>query len=93
MNTYELVRRVISEECSVPIDKIFPETNILEDLGIDSLDVLDIVYRIDQDLRIKIPVDQWIDSVNQTRAEAAEYFVVSAFCEKLDALLGSSIAE
>ena len=46
--TFETVANIISETCDIPRDKIKPESHAINDLGIDSLDFLDIAFAIDK---------------------------------------------
>ena len=43
----EKVRRIISEYLEYPMDKIGPETRIVEDLGADSLDIVEIIAELE----------------------------------------------
>jgi acyl carrier protein len=86
MSMLELVRRIVSEEGHIPAEVILPTTNIMADLGIDSLALVDMVYRLDQELEIEIPIQRWLADVGQRGMPVEDYFVVSALCEKLEAL-------
>ena len=50
---------------------------MINDLGIDSLDFLDIVFAIDKAFGIKVPVESWTQEVNAGKAPAEQYFVTS----------------
>lgn len=59
------------------------------DLGIDSLDFLDIVFAIDKAFGIKIPLEQWTQEVNEGKVETDEYFVLKNLCAKIDELVAA----
>ena len=46
--TFEAVAEIISDTSDIPLDEISPEKNAFTDLGIDSLDFLDIAFAIDK---------------------------------------------
>ena len=47
-STFETVADIISEICDIPRENISPESHVIDDLGIDSLDFLDVAFAIDQ---------------------------------------------
>jgi len=54
--TSELLTRIIREKFEVDPAKILPEATI-EDIGIDSLDIFDVVFAAEEALNIKVPND------------------------------------
>ena len=68
--------------CDLPT----PESHTIDDLGIDSLDFLDIVFAIDKEFGIKIPLEQWTQEVNEGKVSTEEYFVLKNLCAKIDEL-------
>ena len=56
------VKKILSDQFSVSDDKITEQTNILEDLGADSLDVVDILMSLEDEFEIEIP-DEAIDKI------------------------------
>lgn len=51
----EKVKAILSEQFDVEEDTITPETSITEDLGADSLDVVDLLMSIEDEFEIEIP--------------------------------------
>ena len=47
-STFDTVANIISETCDIPRETIKPESHAINDLGIDSLDFLDIAFAIDK---------------------------------------------
>ena len=45
----EKVRNFLTEELEIDEDKIFPESRLREDMGIDSLEIVDIVVLVEDD--------------------------------------------
>ena len=63
-STFDTVAKIISETCDIPQETIKPESHAIDDLGIDSLDFLDIAFAIDKAFGIKMPLEQWTQEVN-----------------------------
>ncbi len=54
----EKVKAILSEQFDTEEDKITPETSIADDLGADSLDVVDLLMSIEDEFEIEIPDDE-----------------------------------
>ena len=52
---FEKVKEIISDELGLDADEITLETNILEDLGADSLDAVELIMSIEEEYDIMIP--------------------------------------
>ena len=59
---FEKVKAILSEQFDVEEDTITMESNIAEDLGADSLDVVDLLMSIEDEFEIEIP-DSEIENV------------------------------
>ena len=66
--TFDQVATIIAETCDIPRDTITPESHAIDDLGIDSLDFLDIAFAIDKAFGIKLPLEKWTQEVNDGKA-------------------------
>lgn len=53
----ETVKDTIANQLNVDIDKIESETSIIEDLGADSLDAVEILMSLEEAFEIDIPDD------------------------------------
>jgi acyl carrier protein len=91
-STFETVAQVISETTDVPVADIKPEAHAIDDLGIDSLDFLDIVFALDKKFGIKIPLEAWTQEVNQGKASVEDYFVLKNLCARIDELVAAKNA-
>ncbi len=85
--TFDIVAEIIAETSEIPVADITPESHTIDDLGIDSLDFLDIVFAVDKEFGIKIPLEQWTQNVNDGNATTEEYFVMKNLCGKIDELI------
>ena len=84
--TFDKVADIIAETSEIHRDSITPDSHTIDDLGIDSLDFLDIVFAIDKEFGIKIPLEQWTQEVNDGKVATEEYFVLKNLCSKIDEL-------
>jgi acyl carrier protein len=88
-STFETVAGIISEICDIPRENISPDSHAIDDLGIDSLDFLDVAFAIDQAFDIKMPLEQWIQDVNDGKATTEQYFVMKNLCAQIDQLVAA----
>ena len=91
-STFDTVADIISETCDIPRDTITPESHAINDLGIDSLDFLDVAFAIDKAFGIKMPLEQWTAEVNEGKATTDQYFVLKGLCAQIDALVAAKSA-
>lgn len=84
--TFDAVADIIAETCNIERDSITPESHAIDDLGIDSLDFLDVTFAIDKQFGIKMPIEAWMKEVNEGRATTDDYFVMGNLCAKIDEL-------
>ncbi|MGJ8569798.1 MAG: acyl carrier protein [Hoeflea sp.] len=84
--TFDKVADIIAETSEIDRESITTESHTIDDLGIDSLDFLDIVFAVDKEFGIKIPLEQWTQEVNDGKASTEEYFVLGNLCAKIDEL-------
>jgi acyl carrier protein len=87
--TFEKVAKIIADTSEIDIDTITPESHTIDDLGIDSLDFLDIVFAIDKEFGIKVPLEKWTQDVNDGKASTEDYFLMKNLCTKIDGLVAA----
>lgn len=90
--TFEKVAQIISDNGDVPIGDIKAESHVMTDLGVDSLAFLDIAFEIDQTFNIKLPIDDWMQSVNEGKVKSEEFFLVGNLCKNIDQLVAHAVA-
>ena len=91
-STFERVAKIISDTSEIDIDTITPESHTIDDLGIDSLDFLDIAFAIDKAFGIKMPLEKWTQEVNEGKATTAQYFVLENLSARIDELVAAKNA-
>ena len=83
------IANIIAETCDIPRDTIKPESHAIDDLGIDSLDFLDIAFAIDKAFGIKLPLEKWTQEVNDGKATTEQYFVLKNLSARIDELVAA----
>ncbi len=58
MAVFDKVKELISEQLDVKADDITEASSIQDDLGADSLDVVDLVMALEDEFEVEIPEDQ-----------------------------------
>lgn len=79
MNLEEKVRKIIADTLSKSESEIKPESSLTEDLGADSLEIVELAMAMEEEFSIEIPdediekiatVKDIIDYINEHRAES-----------------------
>ena len=52
------VKAIIAEQISVPVEKVHDEAKFIEDLGADSLDIVELMMNIEEAFDVDIPDDE-----------------------------------
>ncbi len=55
MNTIDKVKKIIAEQLCISTDDISDSANIIEDLGADSLDVVELLMTFEDEFKVSIP--------------------------------------
>lgn len=70
--TFERVKKVIVEQLDVPEEEVKPEAHFVDDLGADSLDVVELVMGLEEEFDIEIPDE---DAEKITRVQEAVTYI------------------
>lgn len=57
MTTFEQVKKIVAEKLGVPEEKVTESAAFVNDLGADSLDVVEFVMEVEKEFDIQIPDD------------------------------------
>lgn len=68
---FEKMKQILAEQLDADIDSITMETDIADDLGADSLDVVEMLMSIEDEFEVEIP-DEKIESL-KTVGQVVEY--------------------
>jgi acyl carrier protein len=55
MSTFDRVKKVLVEQLDVDEDAVTPVASIVDDLGADSLDVVEIIMGLEEEFDVEIP--------------------------------------
>lgn len=86
-DVFQTLVNAIVEVCGIDPSDITEDKHIIDDLGVDSIDFLDITYELDKKYNIKIPVDNWVALINENVARSEDYFVVKSFIDQVGRLI------
>ena len=71
MSLEQRVREIIVEQLGVSAEEAVPQASFIEDLGADSLDILELVMAMEEEFDVEIP-DEDAEKI-QTVAAAIQY--------------------
>jgi acyl carrier protein len=57
--TESVIQNILHEQCGVPANVIGPKAHLGRDLGLDSLDVAELMLSLEKELYISIPNGDW----------------------------------
>lgn len=80
MAVYPKIAEIIAAALPCEIEKVKPEASLIDDLGAQSIDFLDIIFRIERAFKVKIPRGKIIEEArgDLSAAEFDQRGVVSA---------------
>jgi len=90
---FEEVRKAISETLNIDKDSIMPESSLIRDLGAESLDFLDINYRLEQAFGIKMARHFVLEHVEEMFGEGSAIDDNSQLTDKAVTLLKNRLGE
>ncbi len=68
---FDRVKAIVVEQLGVEADRVTPQSKFVEDLGADSLDVVELVMALEEEFDLEIP-DEDAEKI-ATVGEAAKY--------------------
>ncbi|MGB0564833.1 MAG: acyl carrier protein [Spirulinaceae cyanobacterium] len=71
---FERIQKVIVDQLEVPNEDVKPEASFADDLGADSLDIVELVMALEEEFDVEIPDDaaEGIDTVGKAVNYIAE---------------------
>ncbi len=76
MSTFDRVKKVVVEQLDVAEDEVTPQASFVDDLGADSLDVVELVMGLEEEFDVEIP-DEDAEKIT-TVQEAVDYIDAKA---------------
>ncbi|WP_375289517.1 acyl carrier protein [Qipengyuania sp.] len=71
-DTAERVQKIVVEHLGVEAEKVTPEANFIDDLGADSLDIVELVMAFEEEFGVEIPDDDAAEKI-ATVGDATKY--------------------
>lgn len=68
---FDKVKEIIADQLGLEEDSITPESDIVEDLGADSIDAIDLILAVQEEFEIEIP-DEAVESI-KTISDIVKY--------------------
>lgn len=68
---FEKIKQLLADQLDADVDKMTAETKIADDLGADSLDVVELLMSIEDEFEVEIP-DEEIENM-KTIGDVTEY--------------------
>ena len=93
MDTLDLLRSALHEECGVEPQTVTGGTHLLNDIDIDSLDLLRASYRIERTCGVKLPVQQWIALEYGDTAVEKSPFLAQEVCRYIEHAMSEAPGE
>ncbi len=60
------VRKVIASQLEIDEEKVIPDASVIDDLGADSLDIVEIIMSLEEEFGIEIP-DEDAEKLNRVK--------------------------
>ena len=57
MDSLEIVRKIVSDQLGISIDEVLNDSSFVDDLGADSLDVIELVMALEEHFQFEIADD------------------------------------
>ena len=73
---FERLRTIVCDQLDVPADDFTDGASFIEQLGADSLDLIDLVMRVEEDFDLRIPDEDYIHFA--TVRQAVDYIASHA---------------
>ena len=91
-SVFERVRQLLVEVLSVEPAAIVPASRILPDLGAESIDLLDLRFRIEKSFGVKVGREELVSAFGEslTESDFRSVFTVGALCDYLQRRLDSA---
>ena len=76
MSIEDKVKKIIAEKLSVDLDEVVPEASLVDDLGADSLDLVELIMSMEEEFDVEIPDEEAEklvtvgDAINYTKANS-----------------------
>jgi acyl carrier protein len=81
------LRTIVCERLDIPPETFTPEASFIEQLGADSLDLIDLILLVEEQFELQIPDEDYVHFA--TVQQAVEY--IANHAQKIEALPGATL--
>ena len=67
---FPTVAETIADALGCDVAEVQPDASLIEDLGAESIDILDMVFRLEREFKVKIPRGKIVENARGTLSEA-----------------------
>jgi acyl carrier protein len=67
---FDKVAEIIANSLGCDVEKVMPDSSLIDDLGAESIDFLDIVFRLERAFKVKIPRGEIINDARGPLSES-----------------------
>jgi acyl carrier protein len=86
-----VVREAIFEIGGIDVVLLQPGVNLLDDLKMDSVDVLDVIFQLEERLGISIPIGKWAEKITSGTVSTEHYFAFGHLVDHLEELVANGV--
>lgn len=86
IDTFSEISGMIIKNYDVAAENVRPESHMLEDLGLDSVDLYDLVFEIEEKFDISLEPEKWMTNAAASDPAQSVEFTLGAICQHVDAL-------
>jgi len=61
MSVFEIVAKAVADRTGREVEELTPDTDVREDLGMDSLDAVELIMELEDELGVSIPSEKSAD--------------------------------
>jgi acyl carrier protein len=69
-SVFPTVAEMVADALGCDIDEVKPDASLIEDLGAESIDFLDMVFRLERSFKVKIPRGKIVENARGALSEA-----------------------
>jgi acyl carrier protein len=84
--TYDAIADLIARNCDVERGAITPDSHLVDDLGLDSVDLFDLGFSIEDAFDIEVPMEEWSSRLGDAAAADVEELRMARFCNRIEML-------
>ncbi len=90
MGTLERTQKVVAECLGQDVADVQPQSRLVKDLGAESLDLLELVFLLEQEFRIHLASEEIVPNARVTSREVIDQLTVADIAAVLDQKLADA---